>query len=174
MRQLVRLSKAYKQLGISRRVAYSWAHTGKMPAFHINGVWLVDIEEFNTWISSRHNSPPPPPETPPWKAPLQPPGSQKSAPVSLSAHGPNCSAVELFERKLDRLLAKKGEQRPVPFGRVRDTNGEVVVDTRLGETIAKLRAEGRSLREIARHFNVSHVTIIEFLRGRNQATPQHF
>jgi IS30 family transposase len=57
---------------------------------------------------------------------------------------------------------------------VRDTNGKVAVDRGLAETIAKLRAEGRSLRAIARQFNVSHVTIIEFLRRRNEATPQHF
>jgi hypothetical protein len=172
MRQLVRLSKAYKQLGISRRVAYSWANTGKMPAFHINGVWLVDIEEFNTWISSRHNSPPPPPETPPRKAPLQPSRRLKSERMNLSAYGPNCSAVELFERELGRLQATRGKQRPGPFGRVRDANGEVVVDRGLAETIAKLRAEGRSLRKIARQFSVSHVTIIEFLRRRNEPTPQ--
>jgi excisionase family DNA binding protein len=107
--QLIRLSKVYKQLGISRGVAYRWAREGKMPAFNLNGTWLVDTNELNSWIHAGHNSSPPPPAT---AHPLYKQHSHRSLGTKHQVERrPNGEAVNpavrLFERELARLRAKK-------------------------------------------------------------------
>ncbi len=51
MQQLVRLSTIYKRLGVSRRVAYYWASSGKLPGVvNLNGVWLINEQSLEKWI----------------------------------------------------------------------------------------------------------------------------
>jgi hypothetical protein len=51
MQQLVRLSTVYKRLGVSRRVAYYWASSGKLPgAVKLNDTWLINEQILEHWI----------------------------------------------------------------------------------------------------------------------------
>lgn len=51
--QFVRLSIIQKRLGISRRVVYNWAASGRLPGvIRLNGTWLADVEMVERWIEA--------------------------------------------------------------------------------------------------------------------------
>lgn len=47
--RLIDIKQLSEFLNVAESTLYSWANGGSMPAYKINGVWRIDMDEIEVW-----------------------------------------------------------------------------------------------------------------------------
>lgn len=53
------VSELTEVLDISRPTAYRWLQEGKLPAYRMNGTWVILRDDVRDWLKEGRNDPPP-------------------------------------------------------------------------------------------------------------------
>lgn len=51
--RLVDIKQLSEFLNVKESTLYSWANSGAIPAYKINGVWRFDMDEITEWVKRR-------------------------------------------------------------------------------------------------------------------------